>query len=65
MVIVVSRTDDGLLVEVEKAAGRPRSVVGRSVHARFVDGELADTGPIVGERERLGRLVRTCAPRGG
>jgi len=59
VVITVRRTNDRMDMEVEKADGRPRSVVGRSVQARFVDGELAESGPVVGERERLGNLVRT------
>lgn len=46
-------------VGVIKADGRPRSVVGRTMRAAFVDGELVGSGPVVGERARVGGMVRT------
>ena len=59
VVLDITRDADSVEIAVRKADGRPRSVVGRTVRARFVDGELLDGGAIGGERERVGSLVRT------
>lgn len=58
VVLDVNGADGVVELAVAKADGRPRSVVGRTVEARFVDGDLVDVGPVTGDRERLGSLVR-------
>lgn len=58
VVIDMRGGDDVVELTVAKADGRPRSVVGRTVESRFVDGDLVDVGPVTSDRERLGSLVR-------
>ena len=51
--------DDGRLhVAVRKADGRGPGVVGRSVHAEVVDGDLRAIGEAITTRERLGTVIR-------
>jgi transcriptional regulator with XRE-family HTH domain len=58
--VVVECTDDGdqLRVAVREADGRRPDVVGRSVHAAIVDGDLRATDRPVSTRERLGNAIR-------
>lgn len=64
VVIVVSRTDDGLLVEVEKADGRPRSVVGRSVRASSAGSSRTPDRSSASVNASAGSFA-PCAPRRG
>ncbi len=58
-VVVEFTFDDGRLqVTVRKADGRSASVVGRSVHAEVVDGDLRATDAPSSTRERLGTVIR-------
>lgn len=58
--VVVELTDDDgrLRLTVCKADGRSAGVVGRSVHAEVIDGDLRSTDPAIGSRERLGSVIR-------
>jgi transcriptional regulator with XRE-family HTH domain len=58
-VVVELEGDDGQLrLTVRKADGRRPEVVGRSVHAEVVDGDLRPTDVAVTTRERLGGAIR-------
>lgn len=58
-VVVTGHATDGVVrLEVVKADGRARSVVGRTVDARLVDGDLVDARAAGVERVRLGKSLR-------
>lgn len=58
-VVVDLGDDDGRLrIEVHKADGRDAGVVGRSVHAEVVDGDLQATDVPINTRQRLGTAIR-------
>lgn len=58
VVVEVVDEDDGLRVTVRKADGRDPAVVGRSVRATIVDGDLVAAGPATSTRELLGTAIR-------
>lgn len=58
VVVTIRGTGDDLHLDVVKADGRDPSVVGRSVVARLVDGDLVDARPGEMERQRLGDHLR-------
>ena len=58
VVVELAYDDDQLQVTARKADGRSSSVVGRSVHAEVVDGDLRSTGAATSTRERLGTVIR-------
>lgn len=58
VVVTVRVAGDDLHLEVVKADGRGSSVVGRSVAARLLDGDLVDARPAEVERQRLGDHLR-------
>lgn len=58
VVVSLRGNDGGVHLEVVKADGRPRSVLGRTVAARLVDGELIDAHPAGPYRQRLGESLR-------
>lgn len=58
VVVDLTIEGDGVRAVVRKADGRRGEVVGRSVHATVVDGDLVATGAPVTARQRLGDAVR-------
>ncbi len=58
VVVELSTDEAGLRVEVSKADGREAGVVGRSVHAEVVGGDLRPIGEPVNTRQRLGATIR-------
>jgi transcriptional regulator with XRE-family HTH domain len=58
VVVELERGDDELRLTVRKADGRRAEVVGRSVHAEVVDGDLRPTDEPVSTRRRLGGAIR-------
>jgi transcriptional regulator with XRE-family HTH domain len=58
VVVELSAEVDGVRAVVRKADGRRGQVVGRSVHATVVDGDLVAVGEPVTARQRLGHAVR-------
>lgn len=65
-VVVRARGDDDRVrLAVDKADGRGRSVVGRTVEARLAGHELVDARPAGVERQRLGATLRALRVRSG
>lgn len=58
VVVELTTSPQGLRIGVRKADGRSAEVIGRTVHAEVVDGDLVATGASVTTRERLGRVIR-------
>lgn len=58
VVVELERDDDQLRLTVRKADGRRAGVVGRSVHAEVVEGDLQATDELVSARQRLGGAIR-------
>ena len=58
VVATVDGTEDRLLVTVEKAAGRPAHVVGRTLEATLHDGVLVDMTSGASNGTRLGETIR-------
>jgi transcriptional regulator with XRE-family HTH domain len=58
VVVDLTQEDGQLRVEVHKADGRDAGVVGRSVHAEVVDGDLRATDDPINTRQRLGSAIR-------
>ena len=58
-VVVECTVEHGQLrITVRKADGRDPGLVGRSVHAEVIDGDLRATGVTTSTRERLGTVIR-------
>lgn len=58
VVVELETSDDHTTLTVRKADGRDPSVVGRSIRAEVVDGDLVATGARTTVREQLGSLIR-------
>lgn len=58
VVVDLGEDEDRLRVEVRKADGREAGVIGRSVHAEEVDGDLRATDAPSNTRQRLGTAIR-------
>lgn len=58
VVVELAEADGGVRIAVRKADGRRSEVVGRSVAAEVVDGDLRATHAPIGSRERLGHAIR-------
>lgn len=58
VVVAVDGTADRLVLAVEKAAGRPPHVTGRTLEATLVDGQLVDVASGATSGARLGDTIR-------
>jgi transcriptional regulator with XRE-family HTH domain len=58
VVVNVSATDGAVRLEVVKADGRPRTVVGRTIDGQLVGDVFVEAGPVVGNRRRFGDMLR-------
>lgn len=65
VVVEIDGVDDAYVLTVREADGRPVGVIGRSVEASLVDGDLQATEPPTSTRQRLGALIREQRLRRG